>query len=174
MPSSCAPSTRRIRTFEPGREQRLVEANLVLVGELRRARLEVERRHARPREELHALLRVPLGRPEHDVLARLLAAHVGLRERRPVVGRVRLAPDHQDLSVGSLLTQVAGTVPGRHAAPHEQELDLLAQPPARNRVDLGRDRFPSVLLEEVRRALDHAQLAGARDQVDEPLAGLRE
>src|SRR4051812_9635416 len=39
-------------------------------------------------------------------------------------------------------------------------------------VDLPGDLFPLVLLEEVRRAFDHSQLAGAGDVVDETLACL--
>ena len=78
---------------------------------------------ARARQHLHALLGVPLVGPEQDLLPRLLAAQVPLRQRRPVVGRVGLAPDEQDVAVRSLLAQVTRAVAGRDAAADQQELD---------------------------------------------------
>ena len=50
-----------------------------------------------------------------------------------VVGRVELAPDQQDLALGSLLAQVARAVRGREAAADQQVLDPSAQPRPRNR-----------------------------------------
>ena len=41
----------------------------------------------------------------------------------PVVGRVGLAADEQDLAVGALLAQVARAVAGRDAAADQQVLD---------------------------------------------------
>ena len=151
MPSSCAPSTRRILTFEPVASSALSKRTSSLLESFARARLEVERRDARARQDLDALLGVPLGRPEHDVLARLLAAHVGLRERRPVVRRVGLAAHHQD---------VARRPPARAGGGHSSR-PRCPPPTSRNStsrsaiveeaVDLRRDHLAPVFLEEVRR-----------------------
>ena len=61
--------------------------------------LGVELHHARARQQLDVLLAPPLVRAEQDVLARLLAPQVPLRQRRPVVGRVGLAAHEQDRAV---------------------------------------------------------------------------
>ena len=54
MPSSSAPSTCRIRTFEPVASSALSNATSCLFGERRDARAEVQRHHARPRQQLDA------------------------------------------------------------------------------------------------------------------------
>ena len=107
------------------REQRLVERDLVAVRQLRPPRVGVELHHARAREQLDLLLAPPLVRAEQDVVARLLAAEVLLRQRRPVVGRVVLAPDEQDRSaVGTaLLANPARAVRARQPTADDQIVD---------------------------------------------------
>ena len=167
-----APSACRMRTFEPVASSALSKRDLLLVRELRDARVEVERHHARARQQLDALLLVP-ARPAGTGCPRATPRRAGsLRERRPVVGRVGLAPDDQDLALGALLAQVARAVGGGEAAADQQELDRPLRPSVRGS---GRSRprsaRPCPPAGSARRPRSHAA-PGAGDQVDEPLPGL--
>ena len=104
--------------------QRLVELDLLLGGELRGARPQVEAHDARAREQLDVLLAPPLVGAEQRLLAGLLAAEVALGAVRAVVRRVELAPDEQDLALGAFLAQPARAVGRGKAAADEQVVDL--------------------------------------------------
>src|SRR5436305_4470694 len=97
----------------PGGQQRLAEPDLVARLQLRDALVGVEARYRRPRHQLDVLLAPPLIRTEQDVLARLLAPEVLLRQLGAVVRRIRLAADEEDRAVGAGLAQPARTVAGR-------------------------------------------------------------
>src|SRR3954453_3820936 len=84
-----------------GRHQRLVELDLVLGRQRRHPLGRVELHHAGAAQQLDRLLAPPLVGPEQRVLAGLLALEIALRQRRAVVGRVELAADQQDRSVGA-------------------------------------------------------------------------
>ena len=68
--------------------------------DLARVRIELRDVGAEPR--LDVLLREPLGRSHHDLLERVLAAQVLLRQRRPLVGRQLLRADQDDPAVEPL------------------------------------------------------------------------
>src|SRR5436853_1985232 len=78
-------------------EQGLAEGDLFAALDLRRLGLEVKPHHVLPGQQLDPVLLVP-GATAVDVgvLAAGVAAQVLLRDRRPFVGRLRLAPDQQD------------------------------------------------------------------------------
>ena len=63
------------------------------VGEADAPRRTVDRGGGRPGQELDAFALVEARRPQEQPLARRLALEVGLGERRPLVGRHRLAAD---------------------------------------------------------------------------------
>ncbi len=112
-----------------GRDQRGPELHLVLGRQRRHPLGCVELHHARPGHQLDVLLDPPLVGAEQDVLARLLALQVALRQRRPVVGRVELAADQQHRSLAALLAQPAGAVGGGESAADQQVVDLAASHP---------------------------------------------
>ena len=114
----------------PRRDQRLAELDLLLARQLRRARLQVEPRHARPRQQLDLLLPPPLRRPEQRLLAALFPAQIPLRALRPVIRRVRLAADEQDLALRAFLAQRQRAVRARQAAADQQVVDLSVGHPA--------------------------------------------
>ena len=107
-----------------GGQQRRVELDLLLGGERRHASVGVELHHARPREDLDLLLVPPLVRAEQRVLARLLVLEIALRQRRPVVGPVRLAAHEQDRALAALLAEPASAVRGGQAAADDEMVDL--------------------------------------------------
>ena len=88
-----------------GRDQRAVEADLLLGRELGRARGGVEVEDARARQQLDVVGLPPVGVVHVGALGAVLAAQVLLGGRRAVVGRMRLAPDEQDRAVEALLAQ---------------------------------------------------------------------
>jgi hypothetical protein len=109
-----------------GRDQRLVELDLVLGRQLRHALVGVELHHGRAGHQLDLLLLPPLVRAEQDLLARLFALEVALGQRRSVVRRVELASHEQYGAVGALLAQPARAVGGRQAATDDQVIYLAA------------------------------------------------
>ena len=134
MPSSSAPSTRRMLTIAPGGDQRLVEADLLPALELRRPRLGSSAITFVRGPQLDAVLLVPVGRVDVGVLALRLAAQVLLRERRALVRRLGLAADEQDRAVGALLAQLRRAVGGGQPAADDQEVDVaIGHPPAPTR-----------------------------------------
>src|SRR5262245_60478127 len=58
------------------------------------------------------------------VLAPRLPAQVLLGERRPFVGRLRLAADQQDRAVGAALAQLGGALRRGQATADEEEVDV--------------------------------------------------
>ena len=110
-----------------GGEQRALELDLLLGRERRDARLGVELGHARAREHLDPLLLPPLVRPEQHLVALLLALEVALRERRAVVGRVRLAAHEQDRALAALLAEPARAVRGGQPAADQQMVYLASR-----------------------------------------------
>jgi hypothetical protein len=106
------------------RKQRRAELDLLLARQLRGARVEVERCHARAKQQFDVLLRPPLGRAEVRLFALLLAAQVALRALGAVVRRIGLAPDERDRPLRALLAQPARAVRRREAAADQQVVDL--------------------------------------------------
>jgi hypothetical protein len=108
-------------------EQRRVELDLLLRGQRGDPLGGVELHHARPLNVVDPLLLPPLVRAKQRVLARLLALEVALRQRRPVVGRVRLTTHQQDRALPTLLAQPARAVGGRQPTADDQVVDLAAR-----------------------------------------------
>ena len=73
---------------------------------MRDARPEVDEADARAEHELDLLVRPECVGPEREVVAR--AGEELLRERRPLVGRVRLVPDDRHLAVEPLRSKRLG------------------------------------------------------------------
>ena len=107
-----------------GREQRLVEADLVPVRQRRPALPGIQLHHARARQDLDLVLRPLLGRLDVLLLAARLACQILLRQRGAVVRRVRLAAGHQDRPVGALLAERPRAVAARHPATDHEEVDV--------------------------------------------------
>ena len=59
----------------------------------------------RRRAQIHALIGIPLGGLEDHGIHALLAREIALRQRRPLVGRVRLLGDDRDVAVVALLAE---------------------------------------------------------------------
>ncbi len=108
----------------PRGEQRLLEGDLLLVGQLGRPRLRIEPRDARTCQELDPLLIPEGGGTEQGLLAGLLATQVALGALGAVIRRVGLPPDEQDLPLGPFLAQPSRTVGRGEASAHQQVLDL--------------------------------------------------
>ena len=116
MPSSSQPSTVSRRTFAPVASSALSNAISCLLDSLT---------VRPPASSAITLVRVSSSTfcsPHHSSgrkkvsCRRLGTAQVGLRAVRPVVGRVRLAADDQDLAVGTFLAQPTRAIAGGEAA----------------------------------------------------------
>ena len=106
-----------------GRDQRAIEADLLLGGELGGARGGVELEHAGARQQLDAVRVPPVGGMHVRALGPVLAAQVLLGRRRAVIGRMRLAPDEQDRAVEALFAQRVGGGRGGDAPADEKDVD---------------------------------------------------
>lgn len=104
-------------------EQDLIELDLLARGQRRHSGDEIQRGHARPREQLHVVGVPPARLNDQHLLARLVAAQVTLRDRRAVVGRVELAADDRDRALRAAGAQRAGTGRRRDPAADEQMVD---------------------------------------------------
>ena len=124
MPSFSAPSTRRMLTIAPVPISALPKATssppwIFAVRASGSSDITL-----RAGQQLDAVLLVPGGRVDVGVGALGLAAQVLLGDRRPFVGRLRLAADQQDRALGAAPAQLGGAVGGGHAAADQQEVDL--------------------------------------------------
>ena len=101
MPSFSAPSTRRMLTIAPVPISALPKPTSSPPCSFAVRASGSSDITLRPVQQLDLVLLVPGGRVDVGVLAGRLAAQVLLRERRPFVGRLRLAADQQDRALGA-------------------------------------------------------------------------
>ena len=92
--------------------------------------LDVERHHVRPGAQLDPVLLVPGDRVDVGVLPLGLAAQVLLRERRPLVRRLGLAPDQQDRPRPRPASAARRRSGRRRCPADQQDSSTSRQPPA--------------------------------------------
>jgi hypothetical protein len=118
--AAVGPQAAHVRS---GRDERLVEPDLLARGELRHPLAGVELHHARAGEQLDVVLLPPIVLERLDLVLAHRPGEVLLRQRRPRVRRVGLAPDHEDRGLGTLLAERLGAARARDAAADQEEID---------------------------------------------------
>ena len=92
--------------------------------------------------KLDILIRPKLLRPDHDPLKRLVAGEIFLGQRRALIGRVGLAPDHHDRALMPLLTQRNRCLSTAMASANDHDVSRRRR---MSRVAHGQSRSPKIL-----------------------------
>ncbi|MNG02023.1 hypothetical protein D3C84_850280 [compost metagenome] len=104
-----------------GRQHQSVVTELLAIGQGQSAAISVQHLHLGPQPQRYALHLIPGGISQLQRLGRLAAKHLG--QMHPVIGGVRLGPEHSDLVPRQATGrhQLLDEVVTHHAVAHHQQ-----------------------------------------------------
>ena len=112
-PSSSAPGIGSVRARPPVASARPRQAEVAPVGEPHAPAGAVDRLHPHAGDELDVALGEQIAPAQHQAVLGGLAGEQRLRQRRPLIGRMRLVADHHQRAVIALGAQRFGDLQPR-------------------------------------------------------------